>query len=116
MKKRIKERIIKLINTQIEIEKKKSEEGIANDYVGWTNALNEINNLITTSEERNNRAITKEEQIHFKCWLIQNDLTIKEFAQKCGCSRQYIEKVINGKCKITEHIRNSFAKGDYTYF
>lgn len=59
--------------------------------------------------------ITKPALIRFKKWLVENDLTVNRFSRYCGCSRQYIEKVLKGKAKITAQVLEKFRKGGYNY-
>lgn len=57
--------------------------------------------------------ITEAAQNRFKRWLINRKLTVNKFSKGCGCSRQYIEKVLQGKVKITASVRGHFLKGGY---
>ena len=59
--------------------------------------------------------ITKQAHTRFKKWLIDKNLTVSSFAQGCGCSRQYIERVLKGKAKITSSVQEHFKKGGYNY-
>ena len=57
--------------------------------------------------------ITEEGKRRFKIWLLDNDLSLPQFAAKAGCSRQYLQRVIDGKVKVTENVRERFLKGGY---
>ena len=59
--------------------------------------------------------ITEEARLRFKTWLLEQNLTVNRFAKGCGCSRQYIERVLKGKAKITSSVLDHFKKGGYTY-
>lgn len=59
--------------------------------------------------------ITEEAAKHFKMWLIEKGLTVNKFSKGCGCSRQYIERVLQGKAKITSSVLEHFKKGGYEY-
>lgn len=59
------------------------------------------------------RTFTENQKTDFKVWLVKNHTNIKEFAQKCGVSYQYIQKVINGKTNITNGVIATFEKGGY---
>ena len=49
----------------------------------------------------------------FKCWLITHNLSITQFAARCGCSRQYIHRVVTGMIHVTPSVRSLFHKGGY---
>lgn len=49
----------------------------------------------------------------FKIWLMDNELSITQFAAKCGVSRQYISSVIDGKIHVTPTVIATFKKGGY---
>lgn len=57
--------------------------------------------------------ITEAALLRFKKWLLNKKLTVNKFSKKTGCSRQYIERVLNGKAKITINVREHFKKGGY---
>lgn len=57
--------------------------------------------------------ITKAALIRFKKWLVVEDLTVNKFAQRCGVSRQYVERALKGEIKITDTVRNHFKDGGY---
>ena len=57
--------------------------------------------------------ITEEARLTFKRWLLDNKLTVNKFSKGCGCSRQYIERVLQGKAKITDSVLAHFKKGGY---
>ena len=63
-------------------------------------------------KERNK--FTEEQRIDFRVWLVKNHLTIRDFAAKCNISHQYIYKVINGKCTVTNTVVKTFKKGGYS--
>lgn len=56
---------------------------------------------------------TEKQKIDFKIWLVKNHLSIREFAAKCKVSHQYIYKVINGKCTVTNAVVETFKNGGY---
>ena len=62
---------------------------------------------------KNGYFITEEARINFKKWLLEKHLTVNKFAKGCGCSRQYIERVLQGKAKITDSVLVHFRKGGY---
>lgn len=49
----------------------------------------------------------------FKVWLVQNDLTLRQFATKCGVSHQYVSQVVCGKRNITPNVIETFKRGGY---
>ena len=55
----------------------------------------------------------KEDAKRFKIWLIQNDMVLKQFSNKCGYSISYISEVINGHKPIRDDIVAAFKKGGY---
>ena len=57
--------------------------------------------------------ISEEAIKRFKVWLVQNDMTVNSFAKKCGCKRQYLQRVLYGKINVTPHIIEVFKKGGY---
>ena len=57
--------------------------------------------------------ITDAAKKRFKVWLVQNDLNIGSFAEKCGCKRQYIQRVLGGSINVTPHVIEVFKKGGY---
>lgn len=57
--------------------------------------------------------ITEVARMRFKKWLVVKKLTVNKFSKKCGCSRQYIEKVLKGNAKITASVKERFKKGGY---
>lgn len=57
--------------------------------------------------------ITEEARLHFKLWLVEKGLTVNKFSKNCGCSRQYIERVLKGGAKITSSVLAHFKKGGY---
>lgn len=62
---------------------------------------------------KNGYFITEDARLTFKKWLLENNLTVNKFAKGCDCSRQYIERVLNGKAKITSSVLTHFKKGGY---
>ena len=50
----------------------------------------------------------------FKEWLFANQLTQQQFADICGISLTYLNLIINGKRAITDKIKQTFEKGDYS--
>lgn len=57
--------------------------------------------------------MTKQARHRFKVWLLNNDLSMSKFAERCGVSRQYISAVITSKVKITDSVIATFKKGGY---
>lgn len=57
--------------------------------------------------------ITEEAKKRFKHFLVDQDMSINDFAKKCGCKRQYINRVLCGTINITPHIIDIFKKGGY---
>ena len=58
-------------------------------------------------------SLTSNATKRFKRWLLDNDLNIAKFSQKCGVSRQYISAVVNGKIHVTSSVIDTFKKGGY---
>lgn len=52
----------------------------------------------------------KEDRKAFKDFLKENNMTIEDFAKKCGISRQFLSGIINGHQRITQKIVDMFAK------
>lgn len=44
----------------------------------------------------------------FKKWLVDNDLTQNEFAEKCGISVSYLTFIITGKRHFTKDLMETF--------
>ncbi len=63
--------------------------------------------------EKNGNYITEAARLRFKKWLLVNHLTVNSFAKKVGVSRQYLERILSGKVKITSSKREWFKKGGY---
>ena len=63
--------------------------------------------------EKNGNYITEAARLRFKKWLLVNHLTVNSFAKKVGVSRQYLERILSGKVKITSSKREWFIKGGY---
>ena len=57
--------------------------------------------------------ITKAANLRFRKWLLVEGLTVNKFSKKCGCSRQYIERILAGRVKITSSVRQWFLNGGY---
>lgn len=57
--------------------------------------------------------INKENKTKFLHWLVDNNLTIRKFAKKCGVSHQYLSSVLNGRANVTETVVSTFKKGGY---
>lgn len=57
--------------------------------------------------------ITESARTRFKIWLFKNKTTVNRFSKGCGCSRQFIERVLAGKAKITATVKEHFKKGGY---
>ena len=60
--------------------------------------------------------MNKEERRAFKIFLAVHDLTLSEFAKRCGVSKQYISSVVTGKAPITQSVRDTFIKGGYCIY
>lgn len=65
------------------------------------------------SNNKEGHYITDAAVLRFKKWLLENHLTVNSFSKKCGCSRQYIEKILKGQRKVTDSVRNHFKSGGY---
>ena len=63
--------------------------------------------------EKNYYVITNTAKKRFKVWLVQNGITLRQFANKCNVSAAYISKVINGKSHITPKCLEIFQRGGY---
>lgn len=61
----------------------------------------------------NGHMVTEKARVRFKVWLAKNNLSMVEFAKRCGCSRQYLSSAIDGKRKITLAVREKFRRGGY---
>ena len=57
--------------------------------------------------------ITEQARKRFKHYLIDQDLTLSTFAEKCGVKRQYLVRVLYGKSNVTPHVIEVFKKGGY---
>lgn len=57
--------------------------------------------------------ITPAADLRFRKWLLTQKLTVNSFSKKCGVSRQYIERVLAGRVKITPSVRQWFLNGGY---
>lgn len=57
--------------------------------------------------------ITPQAKRRFNIWLLDNNLTLTQFAKKCGCSRQYLSRSLSGERPITPTVREWFKKGGY---
>ena len=57
--------------------------------------------------------ITEGGRIRFKKWLIDQNISMSEFARRVGVSKNYISRIILGQYYITPRIRELFAKGGY---
>lgn len=57
--------------------------------------------------------ISQSAATRFRKWLVSKNLTVNRFSKECGCSRQYIEKIIHAEKKITPSVRALFKKGGY---
>lgn len=57
--------------------------------------------------------VTETARLRFRKWLLVNKLTVNKFAKGCGCSRQYIERVLKGETKVTPSVLEHFKKGGY---
>lgn len=57
--------------------------------------------------------VTESAKKRFKKYLINEGITIEEFAHRCGTSRQYISQIIHGKRTVTENVIMTFHKGGY---
>lgn len=62
---------------------------------------------------REKHYFTKEMKKDFQMWLLEQDLTQKEFACLCGVSVSYINNTICGQRNISESIKEIFRKGGY---
>lgn len=65
-------------------------------------------------KQRNSYVMTQRAIIRFKKWLIEEDISMSEFARRCNVSKQYISSVICGRNYITAKCREIFKKGGYT--
>lgn len=57
--------------------------------------------------------MTKSGCNRFKKWLLDQNLSQQEFANRCGISKQYLTLIIKGKSHITNRVREYFKKGGY---
>lgn len=53
------------------------------------------------------------DKIDFKVFLLKNDLTIRDFATKCGISPSYLNALLNGKRALTEELVKVFSENGY---
>lgn len=63
--------------------------------------------------KKNSYYITDTARKRFKRWLFNNELSFRQFAMRCGVSRQYLEKAIKGQIPINETVREHFKTGGY---
>ena len=59
------------------------------------------------------RFFTEKELRTFKIWLLDNNLSINQFAKKCGVARQYISDIVHGKYTVTPKVIETFKRGGY---
>ena len=57
--------------------------------------------------------MTERARKRFKKWLIDENITMSEFAKRCNVSRQYIHSVVSGRNYITARCREVFKRGGY---
>lgn len=55
----------------------------------------------------------RKDRVAFKVFLVENDYTLKSFAEKCGLSTSYLNAILNGKRPLTESVVESLSKGGY---
>lgn len=65
------------------------------------------------SNVANGYYMTEQATRRFRIWLLDNKLTLPQFAKKAECSRQYLERVLSGKVKVTQKVQDRFLKGGY---
>lgn len=53
------------------------------------------------------------QKVKFLTWLVKQNMSMRDFAKKCGCSHQYISAVINGKKPVNINTIDLFKKGGY---
>lgn len=49
----------------------------------------------------------------FKCWLVEKDMTMSQFAKKSGLSVGTVSAVVLGKRNVTDNILKKFRKAGY---
>ena len=57
--------------------------------------------------------VTKEARLRFKRWLVNQEISFSEFCRRAGACRQYMDRIINGKVKVTPESKKWFEKGGY---
>ena len=55
----------------------------------------------------------KKDEIEFKKWLIEKELSQAKFAYKVGTTVEYINSVIRGKKNVTKRTIELFKRGGY---
>lgn len=65
-------------------------------------------------KKRKSYTMTERAVIRFKKWLVEQNISMTEFAENCGVSKQYISSVVCGRNYITAKCRDIFKKGGYT--
>lgn len=58
--------------------------------------------------------VTPTARKRFRKWLVDQDITFNEFCKRAGGTRQYMDRIIKGKVKVTPKSREWFIKGGYT--
>lgn len=65
--------------------------------------------------DKENYYITEAAKERFRRFLFDERITFNQFAKRTGKSRQYLDKVIKGKIRITATVREHFKKGGYEF-
>ena len=59
------------------------------------------------------RFMTEREKIRFKKWLIENNMSMREFARQNEVSVVYISNLINGKEHLTDRAKLLFIQAGF---
>lgn len=62
---------------------------------------------------KNYRFMTEREKIRFKKWLIENNMSMREFARQNEVSVVYISNLINGKEHLTDRAKLLFIQAGF---
>jgi len=62
---------------------------------------------------RTSYTMTERAVIRFKKWLVEQNISMSEFARRCNVSKQYIHSVLKGRNYITAKCREIFKRGGY---
>lgn len=65
------------------------------------------------AKEKSGYYVTPSARLRFRKWLVEQDLTFASFCKKAGGTRQYMDRIIKGKVKVTPETKKWFIAGGY---